>query len=381
MIKKTIRRAIRVRYYSQPTVQTISVLDPNFKLANNSTIVSGIQPTGTFHLGNYFGAIKSWHDLNTKVNKDPETKTSLSFFVADLHSLTVPQDYQLLHKQRIEAFASIIACGNDPDTSTIFYQSTIPEIAQLNWILTCFTGMGYLNRMTQWKSKANLKDTANVSDSDALGKVKLGLFGYPVLMASDVLTLKATHVPVGEDQSQHLELTRDIAESFNRSVGGPYFELPKTILTPTKKILNLKNPEKKMSKSDKDPLSKILITESAEDIRKKFRKATTDSIEGKLTFNPVERPGIANLINILAAANDETVEKTTAFVQDLTKKELKDLVADSVIRELDEPSRKYHELMANTDYLRKLSDNGTERARAVADKTLREVMKLVGLTS
>lgn len=358
----------------------MSITDPTFQLPSNSTILSGIQPTGTFHLGNYFGAIKSWHDLNTLVSSTKsEENNQLYFFVADLHSLTVPQDYEALRKQRVEAFASIIACGIDPEEATIYYQSQIPEIASLQWVFSCFTGMGYLNRMTQWKSKANLKENANVSDNNALGKTKLGLFGYPVLMASDVLALRATHVPVGQDQSQHLELTRDIAESFNKTVNTPYFSLPSTLLTPTKKILSLKNPEKKMSKSDKEPLSKVFITDTKDEIVKKFKKATTDSIEGKITFDPVGRPGISNLISILAAATNQPVETVARSVEDFSKQELKLLVAEKVVQELEEPARKYHELINNPEYLDKLSKEGSEKARIVANQTLKDVMKLVGM--
>lgn len=382
MLRGASRSATKIvsRGYSASTVQNITITDPGFQLPNNSTILSGIQPTGTFHLGNYFGAIKSWHDLNTLVkNSGPEANNELYFFVADLHSLTVPQDYALLQKQRVEAFASIIACGIDPEQSTIYYQSNIPEITSLQWVFSCFTSMGYLNRMTQWKSKANLNDSANVSDNNALGKVKLGLFGYPVLMASDVLSFQATHVPVGQDQSQHLELTREVADSFNKHVGTPYFKLPNTMLTPTKKILSLKNPEKKMSKSDKEPLSKIFITDSKEDIMKKFNKATTDSIDGKITFDPVQRPGVSNLISILSAATNESIESTTKSVESLTKKELKQLVGEKVIQELSEPARRYNELINDKIYLEKLSQLGADKARSVANKTLQDVMKLVGM--
>lgn len=375
--KKCLERGYRF-YSISPTVETIPITDPNFKLPDNSTILSGIQPTGTFHLGNYFGAIKSWHDLNDLVQMN-SNNSSLFFFVADLHSLTVAQDFEVLQEQRLEAFASIIACGIDPNFSTIYYQSTIPEITSIQWVFSCFTGMGYLNRMTQWKAKANLNDRASVTDNTSLGKVKLGLFGYPVLMASDVLTFGATHVPVGQDQSQHLELTRDIAETFNKAVGKPYFKMPKTLLTPTKKILSLKNPLKKMSKSDKEPLSKIFITDSPSEIIKKFNKATTDSLEGKLTFDLDNRPGVSNLISILAAVKNESIEKVTKEIEDFSKKELKEYVAQSVIKELEEPSRKYHELMSNPGYLTKLSNQGTDKARSVANGTLKEVMKLTGM--
>lgn len=366
------------RVSSASTVQTVSVTDPFFRLPNQSTILSGIQPTGTFHLGNYFGAIKSWHNLNTLV-ANSSNDASLFFFVADLHSLTVPQNYELLRQQRLEAFASIIACGVNPESSTLYYQSTIPEISSIQWVFSCITSMGYLNRMTQWKSKANLNESASVSDDSALGKVKLGLFTYPVLMSSDVLTFRATHVPVGQDQAQHLELTRETVHAFNKTVGQDYFKVPHTMLTPTKKVLSLKDPMKKMSKSDKEPLSKLFITDSPEEIRKKFNKATTDSVEGKLTFDERNRPGISNLISILAAATNSSIEETVKEVEHFTKKELKDRVAEEVIRELEEPARKFRELIANPELLERWSQRGTDKARSVANETLKDVMRLVGM--
>jgi len=354
------------------TVQTVT-LSEAFKLPSNSNIVSGIQPTGTFHLGNYFGAIKSWQTIShiKDANK--------FFFVADLHSLTVSQNYTNLNAQRTDAFASIISCGINPQDSTIYHQSSVPEITTIQWILSCFTNMGYLNRMTQWKSKANLKETSNISSS--LGSIKLGLFSYPVLMSSDILTFRANYVPVGQDQAQHLELTREIAQSFNKGVGTEFFQLPNTLLTPTKKILSLKNPSKKMSKSDPEPLSKIFINDSKEEIIKKLNKATTDSIEGKLYYDMETRPAVSNLIGILASCLNKSVEETVKDVENLSKKEFKMLVAENLIVELEEPKRKYHELISDPDYLNRLSARGTENAREVANKTLKEITKVVGMSS
>ncbi|GME77996.1 unnamed protein product [Ambrosiozyma monospora] len=361
------------------TVETIPLIsDPNYHIPNNSTIFSGIQPTGMFHLGNYFGATRNWSDLSEKI-KNENINSKLLFFIADLHSLTVPQDYKQLQEQRLEAFASLIACGIDPEQATVFYQSQIPEHSQLQWILSCFTGIGILNRMTQWKSKANLKSNATIEGSGELGKVKLGLFAYPVLMASDVLLYNATHVPVGLDQSQHLELTREIAEAFNKQTKSGFFNIPKTLLAPSKKILSLKNPAKKMSKSDPDVNSKIFITESPKEIRKKINKTVTDSIEGKITFDPINRPGISNLLTILSAVERCRIEELIPKVENFSKKELKELVAESLIKDLSVPSSKYAELIKNREYLDKLSKQGTEKAREIASKNLKEVMKLVGM--
>lgn len=347
------------------TVQTISPKLASAGFTKDCTIFSGIQPTGQFHLGNYFGAIRNWRDLQQS------SDANLYFFTADLHSLTVPQDYKLLKDQRTEAFASILACGIDPNRAIVYHQSQIPEIAKLTWILSCFTSMGMLNRMTQWKSKANFKD------SNDLGKVKLGLFAYPVLMSADILSVNATHVPVGLDQSQHLELTREIASSFNKAVDFNYFNSPTTLLTETKKILSLKDPLKKMSKSDKDSLSKVFITDSVEEIQLKFKKAVTDSIDGPLTIE--NRPAISNLITILAACEDRSIDETLADCRDISKGELKERVSNAVLNELDEPRRRYLDLMSDPVKLEKIANEGADRARMQIDKTCMEVSKLVGM--
>lgn len=347
-------------------ISTVQTINPKTAaIPANSRIFSGIQPTGQFHLGNYFGAIRNWRDLQDT------TDSELYFFTADLHSLTVPQDYKHLNEQRIEAFASILACGIDPNRAIVYHQSQIPEITKLTWILSCFTSMGMLNRMTQWKSKASLKDSSD------LGKVKLGLFSYPVLMAADILSVNSTHVPVGLDQSQHLELTREIAQAFNKAVSNDYFNLPKTLLTETKKIVSLKDPLKKMSKSDKDPLSKVFITDSSEEINLKFKKAVTDSIDGPLSIE--NRPAIGNLITILAACENKSIDQTLLECKYLSKGQLKEKVSNAVIEELKEPRRYYLELMGDPIKLEKLANEGSEKARERIDKTCKEVSKLVGM--
>ncbi|VEU23967.1 DEKNAAC105272 [Brettanomyces naardenensis] len=377
-----IRSLPSTRSYSSPpsapvSVQTIpSILDPTFIIPDKSVIFSGIQPTGAFHLGNYFGAVRNWRDFQTRIRND-HIDSQLLFFVADLHSLTMPQDFKHLANQRAEAFASLMACGIDPDQAIIFFQSEVPEIPKLQWILSCICGMGQLNRMTQWKSKANLRSDADISEE--LGKVKLGLFTYPVLMAADILTFNATHVPVGGDQSQHMELTRDLAAIFNRATESDYLHAPKTLLTPTMKVLSLKNPEKKMSKSDPDEMSKIFITEDSKSIRKKINKALTDSIEGKLTYDPENRPAVSNLIAILAAAEGKPISEVAKMVEDFSKGELKEAVSQSVVRELSEPAERFGELMKDVETLDRISRRGSERAREIASRNLQEVSKLTGM--
>lgn len=361
----------------QPSVETVpSILDPNFEIPDRSVIFSGIQPTGAFHLGNYFGAVRNWRDFQTRISRD-SIDSQLLFFVADLHSLTMPQDYSQLAKHRIEAYASLLACGIDPEKATVFFQSEVPEIPKLQWILSCICGMGQLNRMTQWKSKANLRSDANIAEE--LGKVKLGLFIYPVLMAADILTFNATHVPVGRDQSQHLELARDLVDTFNRTTHSQFLRAPTTMLAPTMKVLSLKNPSKKMSKSDSDEMSKVFIIEDAKSIRQKFNKALTDSVEGKLTYDPVNRPAVSNLIAILAAAEGRSIPDVTKDVEDFNKKELKDAVSDAVIKELAEPAARYRELIKDPVGLDKISRRGSEKARELASKNLREISKITGM--
>ncbi|QPG75688.1 hypothetical protein FOA43_003047 [Brettanomyces nanus] len=377
-----VKSCYRLRLYSTvntsaETVETIpSILDPKFEIPNGSVIFSGIQPTGAFHLGNYFGAVRNWRDFQTRIERD-HINSRLLFFVADMHSLTVPQNFSRLTNQRLEAFGSLMACGIDPEKATIFFQSEVPEIPKLQWILSCMCGMGQLNRMTQWKSKANLRNDADIAAD--FGKVKLGLFTYPVLMAADILTFNATHVPVGRDQAQHLELTRELVDIFNRATKSKFLHQPMTLLAPTMKVLSLKNPEKKMSKSDPDDMSKIFITEDAKSIRNKISKALTDSVEGKLIYDPVNRPAVTNLITILAAALGRPVLEVSNQVEDFTKKELKDAVSDAVVKELKDPAARFQELMKDPERLDKLSRRGSEKAREIASKNLKEISKLVGM--
>lgn len=272
--------------------------------------------------------------------------------------------------QRTQAMASILACGVDPNVACVYHQSQVPEITKLQWILSCFTSMGQLNRMTQFKSKSSIHSP--------MGEAGLGLFSYPVLMAADILSVRATHVPVGQDQGQHLELTRDIVQRFNKAVGNEYFEEPVTVYTPTKRIASLKQPQKKMSKSDPNALGKIFINEDPEAIRKKFNKATTDSIEG-ISLDWEGRPGISNLITILAACQNQEVLEVAATVADWSKQQLKEAVAEVVIKELDEPKRRYNEYMANLDEVERIANEGKERARARASETVAEVSRLVGM--
>ncbi|KAG8737961.1 Tryptophan--tRNA ligase, mitochondrial, partial [Ceratobasidium sp. 428] len=260
------------------------------------TIFSGIQPTGTPHLGNYLGALVNWVSLQR--NAGPNDR--LYFSIVGLHALTLPQDPVKLRRERLDLLATLLAVGIEPRRSVIFCQDQVPQHAELAWMLNCVTPMGKLQRMTTWKSKLALARNANSVDEVDESHLNLGLFAYPVLQAADILLYRATHVPVGEDQQQHLELSRDLADLFNRTHKETVFPLPQCIITPTKRILSLRDPTQKMSKSSPNPASRILLTDPAETIEKKVRSAVTDSERG-VTFDLTARPGVANLLTILDA--------------------------------------------------------------------------------
>lgn len=337
-------------------------------LPQDAVIFSMIQPTGPFHLGNYLGTNRVWKQLND--NKLP-TQTCL-FGVADLHAITVPKlDGEKFRNLRLQAIASILALGISPEKCIVSFQSMIPEHSQLNWLLSTITSMGYLNRMTQWKSKS--QDTTE-------DQIKLGLFAYPVLQAADILLYGSTHVPVGEDQSQHLELTRHIARRFNKMYNGPILVEPQTILTPTKKVLSLTKPEKKMSKSDGDPMSLIYLNDAPEIIQKKIKKCLTDSISDSFYYDPQERPGVSNLINIVSGLQSRSIEQVESDIKNMHDyNTFKKYVTDIIIENLSPIRTRFNELIKDPGYLLQVATNGSlEQARPLAQKTLKCVMDTMG---
>ncbi|CAH2351645.1 tryptophan--tRNA ligase, mitochondrial [[Candida] railenensis] len=361
-----------LRLYSSASVQITTI--PKF--AQRSTIFSLVQPTGKIHLGNYLGAIRNWKDISE--SSENEQENTFIFGLADLHALTLPNEASVLKRNRYEAIASIIAAGVDPEKCILYHQSSVPEHAELNWVLTCLTSMGLLSRMTTWKSKVFDSDNAAFGSSEQ--NMKAGLFCYPVLQSADILLYKSTHVPVGDDQSQHLELSRSLASSFNKQFKSDFFPLPTTLLTPTNKVLSLRNPTKKMSKSDLDQNSCIYINESPEVIQKKVRKATTDSIQGKITFDEVNRPGVSNLINIIAGLKRNSIDQTVEELSWITNhKELKDYICELLDTEFRDTRQYFEELTRNTTYLDKVCRLGSEKAREIASKNMREVKRLTGL--
>ncbi|MCS6873337.1 MAG: tryptophan--tRNA ligase [Pyrinomonadaceae bacterium] len=320
-------------------------------------ILSGVQPSGNLHIGNYLGALKNWVTLQ----KDYE-----SFFcIVNLHAITLPQEPEKLKRKTLELARIYLAAGIDPKVSTIFVQSDVPEHAELAWVLTCISRMGELERMTQFKDKSKGKGES----------VGVGIFTYPVLMASDILLYKANLVPVGQDQKQHLELTRDLAERFNRDYGET-FVIPEPYIPPVgAKIQSLQDPMKKMSKSDQDPNGSIFLLDDADVIRKKIKRAVTDS--GTEVKFDKSRPAINNLLTIYQLVTDLPAEECeNRFVgkgYGYFKTELAEAIIE-FLRPFQQKVRSYDE-----QELIETLKSGAEKARSVACQTLREVYEKMGL--
>ncbi len=322
-------------------------------------IVSGVQPTGNLHLGNYLGAIRRWVDIQ----KDAECL----FFLADLHAITVHQEPEKLRASVRETTAAYIACGIDPKKSIIFPQSAVAEHSELAWILSCHTPMGWLNRMTQFKEKAG-KDKE---------KAQLGLYSYPVLMAADILLYKATHVPVGEDQKQHIELARDIAGAFNREVKTEFFPLPEPMIgEEAARIMSLRDGTKKMSKSDESDYSRINLTDDADAIALKFRKAKSDMVEGMSIDDA--RPEASNLLAIYAVLKGISKEEAVRECGGLNFSAFKNLITEVAVEKLSPITQKMRELLASPGDIDAVLKDGAARAGEIAAKTMNQVKDLTG---
>jgi len=326
-------------------------------------IFSGVQPTGNLHLGNYLGAIRNWVALQ----KDYDC----IFCIVDLHALTVPQDPAQLKAQTREVTAAYIASGIDPERCVIFNQSMVAGHAELAWLLSCLTPLGWLNRMTQFKEKAGKQRE----------EAGLGLYAYPVLMAADIILYKATHVPVGEDQKQHLELARDIAGAFNRRFGVEYFPLPEPmIFGAATRVMSLRDGSKKMSKSDSSDYSRINMTDDAETIALKIRKAKTDPLPLPETVKDAEaRPEADNLLGIYAALADISREQAVARWAGKNFSEFKTALAELSSEVLGKICGEMRRLMADPSYIDSVLKRGAERANAIAQPHLNEVFDIMGL--
>ncbi len=323
-------------------------------------VLSGIQPSGSPTLGNYVGAVRNWALLQ----KDD---TFCYYCVANLHAATVKQDPDDLRRRAAQTVALIIACGVDPQKSVVFVQSHVKEHAELNWALACSTYMGELNRMTQFKDKSQ-KHSDNIN---------AGLYTYPVLMAADILLYQSNVVPVGEDQRQHIEITRDIAIRFNNA-HGEIFTIPEGY-TPKigARIMSLQEPTQKMSKSDPNPNGYVAIMDDKDVILKKFKRAVTDS-DGIIAFDPENKPGVSNLIAIYTTLTGKTAKDVELEFEGKGYGHLKTAVADAVIAELTPIQDEYKHLLADEGYLRKIMTDGAEKAREAASETVKKVYHAIG---
>lgn len=323
-------------------------------------ILSGIKPSGDLTLGNYLGAIKNWVKLQNEYD--------CYFFIADLHAITVRQVPAELRKRSLEVLAIYIAAGVDPEKNTMFIQSHVPAHCEASWLLTCNSYMGELNRMTQYKDKAKNKEGDSIS---------AGLFNYPVLMAADVLLYQADLVPVGVDQVQHLELARNIAERFNRAYS-PTFKVPDAYVGKAgAKIMDLQNPMKKMSKSEDNPNSYILILDPPEVIRRKIARAVTDSI-GEVKYRD-EQPGVKNLMTILSTITGMTMEEIESKYEGQGYAQFKADVAEAIVSELEPIQARVKELLSDKKHLEEIYKLGASKANYIATKTLRKMQKKIGL--
>ncbi|KAJ2550066.1 Tryptophan--tRNA ligase, mitochondrial, partial [Coemansia sp. RSA 1933] len=356
-------------------------------------------PTGVPQLGNYLGSIKNWVALQKDGDGNKATSRELFYSVVDLHALTVPRDPKQLYRETIETAAALIACGIDPDHSVLFRQSAVPAHSQLYWALGCITPVGWLNRMTQWKSKLQqqqqsqeqeqgqtekndvLSDSAivklNVHSSAAQGLLT-GLFTYPVLMAADVLLYNATHVPVGEDQVQHLEFTRDLAEHFNKQYKRNIFTMPTVMLTPSKRIMSLKDPLRKMSKSDPNEQARITLGDTDDQIRRKIKKAPTDAIRG-ITYDPDSRPGISNLLSIYAAVKNTDPESAALLMCSFSNAQLKEAVSEAIVAELAPIRQEMSRLLVDREHINQILCKNEEIARSIAHANWKSIAEYIGL--
>ena len=328
-------------------------------------IFSGVQPTGNLHLGNYLGAIKNFVELNN------DDTNQCIFCVVDLHAITVKQDPKELKKNIRETVATFIASGIDPKKSIIFNQSGVAAHSEGAWILSCVARMGWLNRMTQFKEKAG-KDKE---------KASIGLYSYPVLMASDILLYDATHVPVGDDQKQHLELCRDIAQKFNNDFGVEEFlKVPEPLIQKEfSRIMSLKDGSKKMSKSELSDLSRINLTDDKDQIINKIKKAKTDPLPMPKDVKELEkRPEAQNLLGIYTSLNSSTLETSIAKFAGKNFSEFKDELSETLVDKIMPISEEIKKLLKDQSYLDSILLNGVENANKIASKKIKNIKEIVG---
>jgi len=325
-----------------------------------SRVFSGIQPSGVLHIGNYLGAIKQWVELQNEADE-------AIFCVVDLHAITVLQDPKKLEENILSTAALFLAAGVNPEKSALFVQSTRPEHTELAWILNCYTKMGELNRMTQFKDKAGENQE----------KVSVGLYDYPVLMAADILLYQATHVPVGDDQKQHIEITRDIAERVN-SKYGKIFTVPEPVIGKSgARIMGLDDPAKKMCKSAESEYNYIALSDNADLIRKKIQKAVTDS--GDEIKSGEEKPAMTNLLNIYSEISGKSVSDLEKEYTGKGYGEFKKELAEAMVEYLAPIQKRYDDIVSDKEGLKKILTAGSEKIAPTAQKTLSDIKKVIGL--
>ena len=328
-------------------------------------IFSGVQPTGNLHLGNYLGAIKNFVKLNNEVQNE------CVFCVVDLHAITVAQDPKKLKDNIYETVATFIASGIDPEKSIIFNQSRVSAHSETAWILSCVARMGWLNRMTQFKEKAG-KDKE---------KASVGLYSYPVLMAADILLYDTTHVPVGDDQKQHLELCRDIAQKFNNDFNAnSFFKIPEPLIQKRfSRIMSLRDGTKKMSKSELSDLGRINLTDDKDQIINKIKKAKTDTLPLPSTIEELEnRPEAKNLIGIYSSLTNNTFQKSIDEFAGKNFSNFKDKLSDIVVNEINPISLRIKELLNDKVFLEKILKDGYEKANEIASKKIKKIHEILG---
>ncbi|KKD61446.1 tryptophanyl-tRNA synthetase [Grimontia sp. AD028] len=327
-------------------------------------VLSGVQPSGELSIGNYIGALRQWEQMQDDYD--------CQYCIVDLHAITVRQEAEKLREATLDSLALCLAVGVTPEKSNLFIQSHVPEHAQLGWVLNCYTQMGELNRMTQFKDKS-ARHAENIN---------AGLFGYPVLMAADILLYQANQVPVGNDQKQHLELARDIATRFN-NVYGEVFTVPEPYIPQVgARVMSLQDPTKKMSKSDDNRNNVIGLLEDPKAIAKKIKRAVTDSDEPpRVLFDIESKPGVANLMGLMSVATGKTFAEIEAEYEGKMYGHLKTDTADAVVAMLEPVQTRYQEFRADRAYLDQVMKTGAEKASARAAETLKKVYEAVGFVA
>lgn len=327
-------------------------------------VLSGCQPSGELTIGNYLGALKQWVNM--------QQSHQCYYMLVDQHAITVRPEPEALHKATLDGLALYLACGVDPEQSTIFIQSHVPEHAQLSWVLNCYTQMGELNRMTQYKDKSQ-KSEANMN---------AGLFTYPVLMAADILLYAANEVPVGDDQKQHLELARDVATRFNNLYGDTFIVPEPHIPEFGARIMSLQDPLKKMSKSDTNPGNFIGLLEDPKKIAKKIKRAVTDSDEqARIYFDVAEKPGVSNLLSLLSCTTGHSIDSLVPQYEDKMYGHLKGDVADAVVSMLEPIQEKFKQYREDQTFLNTVMRQGADKASERASVVLKRVYDAIGFVA